>query len=108
MSTKYPVSAVLMELASYMKEQSLKVLVEWSPRSGNQEADRLANGVTTRFALENRAHIDLHTIRWSILDEAIAMGKQAEDEFQRARGTGALPNRGVRIKRRRAEDKLRQ
>ena len=108
MSTKYPASAVLMELASYMKEQSLKVLVEWSPRSGNQEADRLANGVTTGFTPENRVHIDLRTIHWTILDEAIAMGKQAEDDFQRARATGALPNRGVRNKRRRAEDKLRQ
>ena len=76
--------------------------MEWSPRSGNQEADRLANGVTTGFTPENRVHIDLHTIRWTILDEAIAMGKQAEDDFQRARATGALPNRGVRNKHRRA------
>ena len=42
MSTKFPASAVLMELASYMRRMSLRTVVEWAPREGNKEADKLA------------------------------------------------------------------
>ena len=44
MTTKFPASAVLMDHALYMKKMSLQTVVEWSPRTGNKEADRLANG----------------------------------------------------------------
>ena len=45
MSTKFPASAVLMELASYMRRMSLRTVVEWAPREGNKEVDKLANGM---------------------------------------------------------------
>ena len=46
MTTKFPASALLMELACYMKKMSIRAVVEWAPREGNKEADRLANGIT--------------------------------------------------------------
>ena len=41
MTTRFPASAVLMELACRMKAMSLNLLMESAPRSGNQEASRL-------------------------------------------------------------------
>ena len=49
MTTRYPASAVIMEMSVLMKRHGLKALVEWTPRAGNREADELANGVTNRF-----------------------------------------------------------
>ena len=40
MTPYFPASAVLMELSEHMRRMSQKVLVEWTPREGNQEADR--------------------------------------------------------------------
>ena len=45
MTTKFPASALLMELSCYMKKMSIRTIVERVPREGNREADRLANGV---------------------------------------------------------------
>ena len=49
MTTRFLASAVVMELAAYMKVRSLKSAVQWAPRSVNQEADSLANGDTSAF-----------------------------------------------------------
>ena len=38
MSTKFPSSAVLMELASFMKHRGMRAIVEWAPRECNREA----------------------------------------------------------------------
>ena len=42
-----------------MKRMSMKVVVEWTPRTGNREADRLANGEHSRFSRQNRVDVDL-------------------------------------------------
>ena len=64
MTTRYPASAVLMELASQMKAMAFKVQVEWTPRSGNQEADKLANGNTARISPALRIGIEAGELRW--------------------------------------------
>ena len=46
MSTKFPSSALLMELSVFLKKSKKKAPVEWAPRESNKEADALANGVT--------------------------------------------------------------
>ena len=49
MTTKFPASALLMELSTYMKRMNMRMVVEWAPRDCNREADQLANGITTGF-----------------------------------------------------------
>ena len=50
-TTKFPGCALLMELASFMKRKSMKVVVDWRPRGrGGKEADRLANGIVEDFS----------------------------------------------------------
>ena len=71
MTNGYPSSAVVMELACYLKRMSVKAVVEWAPRTANHEADELANGDTTRFDPAKR--IDSFSqrcfrevVRWSV------------------------------------------
>ena len=81
--TKFPASAVLMELAAFMKRMSIKVVVEWTPRSANQHADKLANvhtqkkqhtthptAATQDSTLANGVPLDLLRIKWDLLPQA--------------------------------------
>ena len=74
MTTKFPASALLMELACYMKKMSIRAVVEWAPREGNKEADRLANGDHRAFdpALRIPVSADPSSLSWVILPEALA------------------------------------
>ena len=107
MTTRYPATAVLMELAAHMKARALKVQVNWTPRSGNQEADALANGNTESFSPALRVEVVPSELRWHILPEALRLGREAEEMYEQAKKNGALPNRGLRQKRKRASERLR-
>ena len=63
MTTKFPASAVVMELSNHVKARSLKAAVQWAPRSVNQEADSLANGDVSAFSPELREVIVPSEIR---------------------------------------------
>ena len=47
MTTKFPASALLMELSTYVKRMNMRTVVEWAPRDCNREADQLAKGIMT-------------------------------------------------------------
>ena len=107
MSTKFPASAVLMELASYMRRMSLRTVVGWAPCEGNKEADKLANGNAEDFDPSLRIDVSASTLIWDILPEALEAGRAAERQSQAARERGALPDRCRKGKRRRPEGRLR-
>ena len=52
MTTRYPSSTLVMELASEMKKNRVKAQVGWTPSKFNREADALANGDTSQFSPE--------------------------------------------------------
>ena len=98
MTTKYPASAVLMELAAYSKKMGLKASVEWSPREANREADALANGELSQFSPELRIPVDARQLQWTVLREALSHGKEAEDAYQAAKTVG-FPVRNQKMRR---------
>ena len=49
MTSRYPASAVLMEMSALLKQIGLQASVQWAPRTANREADRFANGFTQDF-----------------------------------------------------------
>ena len=75
MSTKFPSSAVVMELSCYLKRAAAKASVEWASRSANYEADALANGITGSFDPSQRITDDVNTLRWEIPPKALGKGK---------------------------------
>ena len=93
-----------MELASHMKHERIKASV--SPREVNKEADRLANGDTTGFDPNLRLHIAPATLRWYVLEEALVMGRDAEQTFDYVKAAGLLPTLSRQGKRKRQSDRL--
>ena len=107
MTTCDPASAVLTELAPFMKKILVKVQVEWSVRTGNTEADALANGVHDAFDPSLQCVVDPRRLSWELLPEALEAGNAAECEHSDAKAKGALPNRRKRQMKRKLEDRLR-
>ena len=106
MSTRFPFSAVLMELASYMKHRGMRAIVEWAPRECNREADMLANGDTSLFDPARRIPVSAGTLVWNVLPGALNAGREAEENYRRLKETSSLPNRSVKQKKRAAEHRL--
>ena len=50
MSSKYPLSALLMEFGEQLRRSGVRPEVRWAPREANREADRLANGDSSGFS----------------------------------------------------------
>ena len=107
MTTKFPGCALLMELACFMKKRSMKVLVDWTPREGNKEADQLANGVVKSFSPELEIKLDPSLIQWEILPDALRMAREADTEYKELKQRGQLPKRDQRKRKKRPEERLR-
>ena len=105
-TTRYPASALTMQMSAYFKRVRIKALVEWTPRTANREADALANGDTKGFdpALEVKNDDELPD--WIILPQVLAMGKKAEEDFLLAKSRGELPDKSGKQRKRRAEERL--
>ena len=95
-----------MELASHMKHEKIKASVSWAPREVNREADRLANGDTTGFDPNLRVHIVSTTLTWYVLEDALVMGREAEQTFDYVKSAGLLPTSTGQGKRKRQSDRL--
>ena len=64
MLARYPSSALLRELASYLKRTTIKALVGWTLRTTNKEAGALANCDVSKFLLEMMTHVKPHLRRY--------------------------------------------
>ena len=96
-----------MELATYSKKTEMKVLVGWTPRAGNREADALADGDCSLFDPRRRVQLESH-VQWEVLDSAPRMGREAEAEADTARADKRLSDRTKRrTKRRKPTGRLR-
>ena len=97
MSTGFPSSAVLMELASFMKTRGMRTIVEWAPRECNKEADLLANGKTSLFDPKRRIHVAASSLVWNVLPEASASGREVEEAFRQMKEVHGQMTERVRI-----------
>ena len=107
MTTRYPASALIMEMSAYFTRMHIKALVNWTPRTANREADALANGNTSGFDPELEVKIDDEVLDWILLPQVLAMGKEAEDTFRAAKSKGELPDKSGKQRRRKPEERLR-
>ena len=108
MMNKYPSSAVVMELACYLKRMGIKAVVDWAPRTANYEADELANGNTSRCDPAKRIVFKASEVWWDVLPEALQKGREMESECQSALAEGGgRPDRTRKQRKRKLEDKLR-
>ena len=105
LSTKFPSSAVLMELASFMKHRGMRAIVEWAPRKCNREADMLANGDTSLFDRAKNSCVGWY-FGLECSSVALKTGREAEDTFKQLKETHGLHNRSAKQRKRAAEHRL--
>ncbi len=74
-STKFPLCAVLMEVAAQSEHLGIRLALDWVPRDWNAEADRLSNGVTDDFTESLRVEVDWPTVQWRVLHWALDFGR---------------------------------
>ena len=106
MTTKFPTSALLVELSCHTKKMSVRTVVEWAPREGNREADKLANGYHEAFDPALRIPVSAASLKWEILPEAVLAGRTAEEHFQRAKVSGRMPDRTTKQRKRKVDERL--
>ena len=106
MSTRLPSSAVLVELASFMKARRIRAIVEWAPREYNREADLLANGIHNLFDPERRMPVSAQSLVCNVLPEALMAGREAEQAFKRTKENHGLPIHNQKQRKRRGESRL--
>ncbi len=93
MTTKFPLCAVVMELAAQMERHNLRVSIDWAPREWNAEADDLSNNLTAAFDPIHRINLDLNSVPWIVLTDLMRDGS----EYERRRAQ-AIPGRAAKRK----------
>ena len=106
LTPKFPVSAVLMEMAAQLKKRRLQASVQWTPRTANRGADSQANGDTQSFNPECECAILPESTDWLVLPQALERGRQSQDEFRAFRESGRDPQRGRKQAKREVEARL--
>ena len=89
MSTKSPLSAVVMELSEQLEARGSWLKLAWAPRQQNEEADALSNQQFEGFDMDKRMHLDPAAVEWIILPKMLELGggmiKELEERRRRKR-----------------------
>ncbi len=73
-SSRFPLCAVLMEIAARSEQLRIRLSMDWVPRELNAEADRLAGGDCSGFTASLRHHVEWDKINWLVMDWALELG----------------------------------
>ena len=77
-----------------------------SPR-GNRQADALATGCYDGFNPALRIPLDARSMKWDVLPQALEWEREAEDMFQKTKMEGGLPQRNVKLRKRKVDTRSR-
>ena len=84
-TTKFPLSAVLMELAAQLHQRGLAMELQWAPRLQNWQADALSNGDFRGFDPTKRVRVDMLNYKWLVLNEMITEGSKLYKSIREAK-----------------------
>ena len=73
-STCFPICCVAMEMAAQLEARDAELVLEWTPREQNAEADALADGRCDGFAAERRVAADFSGMPWKVLPDLLREG----------------------------------
>jgi hypothetical protein len=76
MTTKFPLVAVLMEIAARLNKSGKTLNLTWTPRGQNAEADELSNFIFKSFDPAKRIDISLESIDFLVLHQALKQGEE--------------------------------
>ncbi|CAL1156421.1 unnamed protein product [Cladocopium goreaui] len=76
MSTKYPLTVLIMELSETLRARNCELDLQWIPREQNQLADDLTNQVFTKFPLDCRVQFVGGDTKWIVLEKLMEKAKE--------------------------------
>eukprot|EP00435_Cladocopium_sp_Y103_P003644 s2140_g1.t1 len=85
MSTKYPLTVLIMELSEALRSRDCILNLEWIPREQNQLADDLTNQVFTHFPLDCRVQFVGGDTKWLVLDKLMMKAQEFHMELAKER-----------------------
>ncbi len=103
MTSRFPLVCIVMELASILDREDLRLEVSWTPRDMNTEADALSNGVYEGFEDAHRIRADPASMQWEVLDQVMEQGLVFYNQLPAASG-GPPPRKRARGERLRFRD----
>ena len=106
MTTRFPLCAIVMELAAQAEQRNVRMEAEWTPRDRNKEADDLSNLLTNNFDPSKEVKMELERQSWLVLPALLQSGQKFQEQKeleveQRKREEG-----GRKRRKRKKEDKL--
>ncbi len=73
-TAKFPLCLLIMELAAQLEANGSRLDMSWAPREANQEADRLADGLTMGFDPDLRIPFSMVKASWLVLPSLLQEG----------------------------------
>ncbi len=74
-TSRFPLCAVVMEIAARSERLRVRLAVDWIPRECNESADALAAGNCQGFSAGLRHRVDWSNLEWLVLDWAMDLGE---------------------------------
>ena len=87
-TTKFPLCCITMELSCQLEKLGARLSMEWSLREPNEEADCLSNGDSTGFSTQNRIHLRMEKVGWTILERMMSLGIEFSESTVRTAAAG--------------------
>lgn len=81
MSTKYPLTVLIMELSETLRARNCELDLQWIPREKNQLADDLTNQVFTKFPMDCRVQFVGGDTKWLVLSELMEKANEFHMEL---------------------------
>ena len=87
LSTKFPVSLVLMELAFQLSQLKVSLSLPWIPREQNEEADDLSKERFDKFDARKRIAVNLEDIGFRVIPRLAEVAGRLDEEIKLMRKT---------------------
>lgn len=88
MTTKFPLCAALMELASRQAQSHSELILRWAPRDQNTEADEISNEIFRNFDPALRVEVKCDAQTLPVMHEMILYGQGLYDAIKERKATG--------------------
>ena len=97
MSSKFPLVAILAEMAVQLRERAMGLELNWIPREQNEEADALTNGNFAAFSPQHRIEVEISDLPWKILPKMLAAAEEIFTRTQSASRAKVMAGTGSRL-----------
>ena len=82
LTTKFPASLVLMELACQLEKYKLDLSLAWIPREQNEPADDLSKGRFELFEEANRVEVEMENLPFVVLYKLMDTAIELDEEIK--------------------------